>query len=231
MTELELIYCRHSVRKFRWKPLKLEAVATLNDEISKINRLTGLHIQLITDEPEAFKAEKKHYGQFQNCKDYIAMVGPKGDRFVLEKMEETVGYYGERLVLKAMSLGIDSCWVAMTYRKQKTKEEASVASDEKLYIVIALGYGVDSEKRNKAHKSKKISAVSSYRPGDPDWFRDGVEAALLAPTAMNQQRFWFARIGEKAEASAGLGFFTRIDLGIVKYHFEIGSGRGREVWV
>ncbi|MBQ1888378.1 MAG: nitroreductase, partial [Firmicutes bacterium] len=40
------------------------------------------------------------------------------------------------------------------------------------------------------------------------------------------------RDGEKVTAKvSGLGFYTKIDLGIVKYHFEIGSGRGNEVWV
>ena len=49
---------------------------------------------------------------------------------------------------------------------------------------------------------------------------------------MNQQRFYFSRDGEKVTAKvSGLGFYTKIDLGIVKYHFEIGSGRGNEVWV
>lgn len=30
--------------------------------------------------------------------------------------------------------------------------------------------------------------------------------------------------------AAGMGFYTKIDLGIVKYHFEIGAGKGKEVW-
>ena len=60
----------------------------------------------------------------------------------------------------------------------------------------------------------------------PDWFRSGVEAALKAPTAMNQQKFAFGvKGGEPVAKVKGMGPYTKVDLGIVSYHFEIGSGR------
>lgn len=64
----------------------------------------------------------------------------------------------------------------------------------------------------------------------PDWFRKGVEAALLAPMAMNQQKFFLTLAGERVLAKAGTGFCTKMDLGIVKYHFEIGAGEGAFRW-
>jgi hypothetical protein len=146
------------------------------------------------------------------------MIGPKG-------RGEDIGYYGEQLVLKAQQLGINSCWVAGTY--QKSKAQGDILPGEKRYMVIALGYG---RNQGTPHKSRSVSAVSDWTEGDPDWYRRGIEAALLAPTAMNQQRFRFQRHGEKVSARAGLGFYTDTDLGIVKYHFEVGSGRGSSVW-
>lgn len=59
----------------------------------------------------------------------------------------------------------------------------------------------------------------------PKWYRDGVEAALLAPTAMNQQKFFFSLKGNQVSVKAGMGFYTKVDLGIVKYHFEQGAGK------
>jgi len=209
---------RHSVRQFVDTPLDPDAVASLRQEIDACNAESGLHIQLIVNEPEAFQAGKTSYGQFKRCKNYLVIVGPKG-------CDEKAGYYGERIVLKAKTLGIDSCWVALTYKKGKAQGEEDAG--EKRYLVVALGYG---ETSGAARKSKSIAEVSDYRAGDPDWYRAGVEAALLAPTAMNQQRFRFERDGERVSAKAGLGFYTKIDLGIVKYHFEVGSGRGRGVW-
>ena len=218
MDENELMKSRHSVRRFSERPLEAGAVAALNEEIDVCNKESGLHIQLITDEPEAFQAEKPHYGQFRRCRNYLALVGPKNK-------DEAIGYYGERIVLKAQELGINSCWVALTYRKGKA--DVKLGSGEKFYMVIALGYG---ENQGYPHKSKTITDVSDYKDGDPDWYRAGIEAALLAPTAVNQQKFRFERDGEKVRAKAGLGFYTRTDLGIVEYHFELGSGRGKDVW-
>ncbi|MGI5888374.1 MAG: nitroreductase family protein [Oscillospiraceae bacterium] len=214
----EAIRERHAVRKFTDKPLDSAAVEELNNDIKAVNSEGGLDIQLITNEPEAFQAGKPSYGSFQNCRNYLALIGPRGK-------DEEIGYYGERIVLKARQLGIDSCWVAMTYKKGKA--EGKEAKGEKTYMVIALGYGQD---HGTPHKIKSLTDVSDYKEGDPDWYKKGLEAALLAPTAMNQQKFFFTRNGDKVTAKAGFGFYTKTDLGIVKYHFEVGSGKGPEVW-
>lgn len=219
MDKLELMKARHSVRRFTEKPLEENVVSILREEISACNKEGGLHIQLITEEPEAFQAGKPSYGQFKGCKNYLAMVGPKGK-------DESIGYYGERIVLKAFELGVGSCWVALTYKKGKA--DVKIGAGEKLYMVVALGYG---ENQGVAHKVKAITDVSDYKSGDPDWYKAGVEAALLAPTAMNQQKFKFERSGDKVKAKAGLGFYTKTDLGIVKYHFEIGADKGQELWI
>lgn len=219
MEIMEIMKQRHSVRKFTDKPLDSEAVKVLQSEIDACNKESGMHIQLIIDEPEAFRAGETSYGQFKGCRNYIAIVGPKD-----KDME--AGYYGERIVLKAQELGINSCWVAMTYKKGKAQGQEN--SGEKRYLVIALGYGEDN---GAEHKVKQITAISDYKSTDPDWYKNGLEAALLAPTAMNQQKFKFSRNGDKVTLKvAGLGFYTKIDLGIVKYHFEVASGKGAEVW-
>ncbi|MGI6212388.1 MAG: nitroreductase family protein [Anaerovoracaceae bacterium] len=218
MDIMEVIKERHSVRQFTDQPLDQNAAAELAREVEAVNQESGLHIQLITDEPEAFQAGKPNYGSFKGCRNYLVMIGPKGK-------DEEIGYYGERLVLKAQELGINSCWVAMTYKKGKA--EGVIAPGEKRYMVIALGYGVT---QGVSHKIKSAADVSDYKEGDPDWYRRGIEAALLAPTAVNQQKFSFVRTGEKVRAKAGFGFYTKADLGIVKYHFEVGSGKDHSVW-
>ena len=218
MDAMELMKARHAVRQFIDKPLEEDAVQALNTEIDACNKEGGLHIQLITNEPNAFEAGKASYGQFKCCKNYLVLAGPKGK-------DEEIGYYGERIVLKAQELGINSCWVALTYKKGKA--EGAMAAGEKRYLVVALGYGVT---QGPAHKSKEASAVGNISESSPDWFKKGIEAALLAPTAMNQQKFRFELSGNKVAAKAGLGFYTKIDLGIAKYHFELGSGKGSEIW-
>ncbi len=213
MKTIEAIEQRHSVRQYLEKPIEAELAGKLQDEIEAINRESGLHIQMFLNEPEAFQANKPSYGQFSGCRNYFAMVGKKG-------MDEEVGYYGQRLVLFAQQLGLNTCWVAMTYKKGKVTPQ--IGSGEKLYIVIALGYG---KTQGVPHKLKDVSEVSDQTEDAPEWYRRGIRAALLAPTAVNQQKFKFTRNGDKVSVKAGLGFYTKIDLGIVKYNFEAGAGK------
>lgn len=206
---------RHSVRRYRNQPLSAEAVSAMRAEIDACNQESGLHIQLVMDEPKAFDGFMAHYGKFSGVRNYIALIGKKDS-----KLDEKCGYYGERLVLKAQQLGLNTCWVAMTYSKVKTA--FSIDEGEKLCVVISIGYG---ETQGIPHKSKTVSEVSKTDGKMPDWFKSGVEAALLAPTAMNQQKFMFMLEGNKVAAKAGKGFYTKLDLGIVRYHFEIGAGK------
>lgn len=64
----------------------------------------------------------------------------------------------------------------------------------------------------------------------PEWFQKGVKASLLAPTAMNQQKYKFTLNGNHVLAETGKGFYTKIDLGIAKYHFELGAGKENFSW-
>lgn len=220
MNRMEAIKERHSVRQYKNKPIEVELISALQAEIEACNEESGLHIQLITNEPKAFDSFMAHYGKFRGVTNYIAMIGKKGDN-----LEEKCGYYGERLVLKAQQLGLNTCWVAMTY--SKIPSAFSIDKGEKLCIVISLGYG---ENEGVAHKSKPFEKVVKSAQQVPEWFKNGVEAALLAPTAMNQQKFVFTLNGNQVSAKAGLGFYSKIDLGIVKYHFEIGAGENTFQW-
>lgn len=217
----EAIEARHSVRQYKDKPLEQDVVLALQTEIEACNKESGLHIQLVKNEPKAFDGFMAHYGKFSGVTNYIALIGKKG-----AGLDEACGYYGERLVLFAQQLGLNTCWVAMSYSKIKTA--FVIDQGEKITVVIALGYG---ETQGVMHKSKSIAEVAKAEGQMPDWFKHGVQAALLAPTAMNQQKFVFTLQGDQVSAKAGMGFYTKLDLGIVKYHFEIGAGDHHFEWV
>ena len=220
MNLIEAMNVRHSVRQYKNRPLDAEIISALQTEIESCNKESGLHIQLVTNEPKAFDSFMAHYGNFSGVTNYIAMIGKKG-----ADLDEKCGYYGERLVLRAQQLGLNTCWVAMTYTK--IKSAFSIEPGEKLCIVISVGYG---ETQGAAHKSKSFEEVAKAEEQVPDWFKNGVNAALLAPTAMNQQKFQFTLHGSQVSAKAGIGFYTKIDLGIAKYHFEIGANNPNFEW-
>ncbi len=211
---LKLMEERHSVRQYKDKRIEEEKRTILNDLVKECNEESGMHIQILYDEPKCFEGGLAHYGSFRGANNYIALVGPKA-----KDLDEKAGYYGERIVLKAQELGLNTCWVALTHGKSA----AVIGRNEKQAIIIALGYG---ENQGKQHKNKDLSAVSNIDTNAPEWFRDGMKAVMYAPTAINQQKFYFAL--EKGEVTArvkGIGTCTKIDLGIVKYHFEAATGK------
>lgn len=213
MDKLEAIQKRHSVRRYIDKPIEENLIAELNKEIEKINNESGLSVQFVTNEPNAFGGIMAHYGKFSGVSNYFAMIGKKD-----KTLDEKVGYFGERLVLKAQQLGLNTCWVALTYKK--VPKAYTIKKGEKLLLVISVGYG---ENQGNARKSKTPEDVSNISADSPEWFKAGVNSALLAPTAMNQQKFYFSYENGQVKAKNGLGFYAKVDLGIAKYHFEIGA--------
>ena len=217
------IQARHSVRQYTDAPLTEEQIALLRQEIDRCNREGALHIQLITNEPKAFAGPMAHYGSFRGVSNYFALVGKDQPG-----LEESCGYYGERLVLLCQALGLNTCWVALTYKR--IPGTIAERPGERLTAVICVGVGRDP---GVPHKSRSTEALSDYDGPRPDWFRRGMEAVLLAPTAVNQQRFHFSGKGNTVIARTTptlCGKMAKIDLGIAKYHFEIGAGTENFLW-
>ena len=228
MTLQEAIEARHSVRAYKEQPLTEDVVRVLEEKIAALNREGKLHMQLILNEPKAFLGTMAKYGKFRNVTNYIVMAGKKAD-----DLDERVGYFGEQLVLLAQTLGLNTCWVGLSY--SKVPGTYVLEDGEKIACYIAIGYG---ETQGVGHKIKTVNQASNASDVTPTWFLKGVEAALLAPTAVNQQKFSFVYVGTKDgrhQVHARKGFsmigYTQMDLGIAKYHFEIGAGKENFVWV
>lgn len=220
MELIDAIKARHSVRSYADKPIEKEKADALNALIAECNEEGNLKIQLVLDEPRAFGGAMAKYGSFSGVKNYIVLLGKKD-----KDLDEKCGYYGEKIVLLAQTLGLNSCWVGLSYSKGKCPVE--ILGGDKIVCVIALGYGLS---QGVPHKSKPYEVVALTETTPPEWFRQGVDAALLAPTAMNQQRFLFTLRGNSVEARAALGFYAKVDLGIAKLHFEIGAGKDNFEW-
>ena len=228
MELIEAIKARHSVRKYLHKHISEEAIAALQEEIDECNRLGNLHIQLVLNEPKAFDGIAS-YGKFKGVENYLIIAGEKAT-----DLDERVGYYGERVVLKAQCLGLNTCWTGLTYKK--VHSAFTLNDGEKVVCAIALGYG---ETQGVNRKSKLIDVVSNADSNSPEWFKQGVEAVLLAPTAINQQKFYFKLTNETSECGKAiveakrlfsLVGYTKMDLGIAKLHFEIAAGKENFVW-
>ncbi len=93
--------------------------------------------------------------------------------------------------------------------------------------VIAVDYG---QTQGSPHKSKTAAEIGEYKGYAPQWFTDGVNALLYAPTALNKQPYLVKGSGNKVSISAGGGHFSDIDLDIGKYHFEVGDVKKNLEW-
>ena len=238
MTLLEAIDARHSVRAYKEQPLTEEVVKVLGEKIAELNVEGHLHMQLILNEPKAFLGTLAKYGKFRGVSNYIVVAGQKAD-----DLDERAGYYGEHLVLLAQTLGLNTCWVGLSY--SKVPGTYVLAEGEKIVCYIAIGYG---ETQGVGHKVKTATQVSNASDATPSWFKKGVEAALLAPTAVNQQKFYFQYVSEaplgaghtdatdgcrhlvQAKKRFSMIGYTKMDLGIAKYHFEVGAGKDNFEW-
>lgn len=227
MTLLEAIDQRRSSRVYLPEEITAEKVETLLTVMEECNAESGLHIQLVLNNGDAFNGFRKSYGLFSGVRNYIAVVGRTDMPHLLEK----AGYYGERVVLEATRLGLGTCWVGGSYDRRSVACE--IASGEKLVIVIAVGNVAEQltgrEKfiwRLMHYKNKTNVRFGQAEAGAPEWFWNGMEAVSKAPSAMNLQpvTFRYANGAVRAEVRKDSAY-TDLDLGIAKLHFEIGSGQ------
>lgn len=213
MTEIEAIRSRHSVRAYQNRKIEKEKVDRIRTLIREVNEEGNLHLQLVEDAGRTFNRILSKAMGLGSAPSVIACVGPDDGT-----LENRVGYYGEKVVLAAQCMGLNTCW-AGTFNKNGVPAE--IRTGERLVIVIAIGYG---ENQGKQRKSKTLGQVSKTPGERPDWFDFGVEMALLAPTAINQQSFEI-RLNEdnSVDFTDKGGPFSKVDLGIVKYNFTVGA--------
>jgi hypothetical protein len=225
MTMEEAIKTRHTIRTYDGRALAPEIARTLQSMIAEINRKAGLHFQLMNGIKDALAPYTIRYGKWTGVTNYISLVGKVGPH-----LDEQCGYYGEQLVLWAQQHGLKTGWVET--RLENPAEGIPVpeiAAGERLVITICIGYSEATGSHHKIKTAEEMSETSD--PANvPDWFRKGMACAILAPTAGNQQLFKIHLNGETLSIDTVPGFLEKVDLGIAKYHFELGSGIDHSRW-
>lgn len=203
---------RHTVRKFTSEPLSAELISQLNDRVRANNECLGLAISLKVGDESALPGALKLFFA-KGARNYFMLAG--SDR---PGLDEDLGYASADLMLFAQALGLNTWWIGGTFSRKNVEQ---TVPGKKVIGIVAVGFGATP---GVAHKSKTAAEVSSYEGPEPQWFSDGVQAALLAPTALNKQCFRIAGAGNKVSVSENGGAFSGADTGIVKYHFELGAG-------
>lgn len=187
---------RHSVRSYSDKPLPENIVNSLKAAITDVNiHEAGMNFQLVTDDPSPFKGFSRSYGMFHNVRNYIACVVDTS----YANYEERAGYFGMQLLMKAFSMGLDTCFVGGTYSEKQV--DVRVRVGEKLLFLIVIGYGEEKQQTALSSFLGKMIHRNSLTPLDfldseMPWeeiclkfplIDKGLTAVSYAPSAMNKQ--------------------------------------------
>ena len=225
MITVETIRERHSVREYDGKPLSRAEFDALGAVVEEFVRESGLDIQLVGDNSEVFNVIAR-FGLIRGCRTHVAFVVDDvkaGD----VASDEAIGYWGQKIVLAAQDMGLNTCWCALCSRK---KSHAVVAPGKKIRLIIAVGHG---KTQGFSRKTKSVEALSSVECAKaPAWFAAAMEAAQLAPTAMNNQNFKITLLsdGKTVRIDALQSGLNVIDEGIVRCNFEIAANEAGADW-
>lgn len=220
MTVKEAIKERHTVRQYANKAIPTDIIELLNARIAENNKKYHLQLALAVGNSDGIGGMAKLLLS-RSVNNYIVLAGAD-----TPELDERLGYCGADLILYAQTLGLNTWWVGGMFSGKGALKNLS-NKDVRVNGVIAVGYG---RTQGVPHKSKTAAEISEYNGDAPQWFVDGVNALLYAPTALNKQPYVVKGDGNKVFISAGDGHFSGIDLGIGKYHFEVGAGKENFVW-
>lgn len=211
---------RHTVRKYLDKPLDMDLIGLLNDRIERNNCVYNLTFKLITNNSDGLSSLARLMSN-NSVQNYIILAGKDNS-----DSDKKIGYCGADLILYAQSLGLNTWWCGGMFNGKnalKHLDNKAVRVDG----VIAIGYG---KTQGVPHKSKTADQVSHFKGDAPGWFKSGIKALLLAPSALNRQPYIVNGEGNKVSLKVKNGTFSQVDLGIGKYFFELGAGKSNFEW-
>lgn len=208
---LALLRARHSVRVYSGQKISNDVRESIIGEVDVLKGLSGLDIVICFDDSGPFEGLIPKLSGFRGVHNYLLLAGR-------ENLEERVGYFGERLLLHLLSLGLKTCWVGGSFSRKKA--QAKVKKGEKIYAALAFGL---SEKIGEPHKSKPRERLVSFVPSSILEERAAL-AVSLSPSALNHQDFRL----EKENCALiikrqGKSSFSRIDQGIAAYDVEFAT--------
>lgn len=234
------IFRRTSRRTFEDREVEEEKVARIVTVCREFRPFSEARIEFVPGPPEGvFKGALGSYGKVKGARAYIAFIGDTRSA----RSREAVGYTGEGVILEATALGLDTCWVGGFFRPEAVKQSLRLEGREEVLAVSPVGYAImkkDLAERtlsgfSRSRRRKPLDEIVSGRISSP-WIAEALEAARLAPSAVNRQP-WLFRIDEEAVVISVRGsrrlspVSRRLDCGIAMLHFELGASaagvRGR----
>ena len=225
------IYTRRSRRSY--KPILIDPEILNNIDIfcEQYKPFNSTRAVLVSQEVD--KAFRGIIGP-SGAPAFVAFVGNIDDYHIREK----IGYLGESVVLEATSLGLSTCWVGGFLRKHMIEQLVDAESNEKVFGITPLGYAKEKESFKEgvmtgfgwSHRRKPLyKLVRGLSETDwLEWINNALDAARLAPSAMNRQPWKFHIVKDSItistnETARDLSLSKRLDCGITMLHLEVAA--------
>lgn len=232
------ISIRRSRRVFGPRRINPADLKRLEEHCHEYRPYPEVRSVLVTTNPDLiFKGAVGTYGKIKGATALAAFVGAMDSPQVNEKL----GYLGESLILEATSMGLDTCWVGGFFRPEVAAELVQARPGEQVLAVTPLGYARESislEEKimtgfGRTHRRKPMAELVSglEQASWPAWVKKALEAARMAPSAVNRQPWRFKVAEDNITVAVDsikdtYGIAKRLDCGIAMLHLELGAMAG-----
>jgi nitroreductase len=229
---------RRSRRRFDQKPLDPKTLSQMAEVCDKFQPFTNARSILITESPDSvFGGIIGSYGLITGVPAFVAFIGNMDNPNVYEQ----VGYTGEGIILEAEALNLATCWVAGFFKRKVVASLAKIGKNERILAVTPIGYATSPPSFGEklitgfgfTHRRKALSdLVTGLDEAEwPKWVKTALEAARIAPSAVNRQpwRFEISHNGitiSVNQSKRGYGMPKRLCCGIAMLHIEVAALQG-----
>jgi len=226
---------RRSARTYDGRPVERELLDALRDFSAQLPGRSTARVVLLDQAPqELFTGLVGSYGRVIGAQSALVVVGRPGAQAV----QESMGYVGEAVVLRATIMDLGTCWIAGSFDREVASRSVDLDEGERVFAISPLGYAQERPRTGEVLlkamvRAKRRKPIAEIAPGFdeehwPAWAAEGVRLARIAPSAVNRQP-WKFELEEGAvtvsEVRRGAeGSISRLlDVGIAMLHFEVGA--------
>lgn len=169
-----LIVNGRSVRNFKETPVDAKELVELEkyiDECKKLDSSIVIEARFFAgdDTYKRLYGIAGYKGVMIEAPNYLVLLSEDKPQHL-----ENAGYVGERAILKARDLGIDSCWVSYSDRNA-VKNTLGIDSDKEVVALIALGYASNEKHIEGAGKTGDNYSQSKISVGSTGSDRISIE--------------------------------------------------------
>ena len=230
------ISIRRSRRRFDpSRPIEPDILNNLRNFCQEFKPFPHARAELVSESADkVFKGAIGPYGRIKDAQALIAFIGDMNS----PNVQEETGYTGEGIILEATSLHLATCWVGGFFRPEVITSLIKTSANEKIIAVTPIGYAKETLTTEEKimlgfgwNKQRKplTNMVTGLRMADwPEWMKVSLEAARLAPSAVNRQPWGFHIEPETItvlvrNTGSEFSISKRLDCGIAMLHIDVAA--------